>query len=355
MANCHKLFQHYNSAIRLTDDKRVTLMAVRDSLRKRMHSNYLMIPEDERDHIALDFQTQGSFVMDTIIKPLNDDFDLDDGVYFQGGVSKENRPAPKIFHDWVVRSVDKDNEYEEIKDKPTCVRVQYKQGFHIDLPIYYADNFICPDLAETSKGWLLSNPVEFIAWFEEKTQSGFKKAFLYESLEYAEPYQQWITDIRKKDCQLRRLVRYMKAWADLKRSEMPCGIIMTILVANNFVVNERDDIAFRDTLVNIKHYLNDNGFICPRPTSPSGEDLFSSTSQVEKTYFMNALTNLIQSATNAINAINEKEACKEWEKHFGSRFPCHLATDAPAVVKAVPNIDALKRTVETNRPWLPKN
>ena len=45
MANCHKLFQHYNSAIRLTDDKRITLIAVRDSLRKRMHSNYLMIPK----------------------------------------------------------------------------------------------------------------------------------------------------------------------------------------------------------------------------------------------------------------------------------------------------------------------
>ena len=147
----------------------------------------------------------------------------------------------------------------------------------------------------------------------------------------------------------------MKAWADLKRKEMPCGIIMTILVANNFTTDERDDIAFRDTLINVRNYLNKNGFTCPRPTSPTGEDLFASTSEADKTYFMNALSSLIQSATNATKAINEKEACKEWEKHFGSRFPCHLATDTPTVVKAAPNIEALKRTVETNRPWLPKN
>jgi len=355
MANCHQLFKHYNNAIRLTDEKRATLIQVRDSLRKRMQTNYLLIPAADRKQIEMYFQSQGSFVMDTIIKPDKDDFDLDDGVYFQGGLSVDERPLPQVFHDWVIRAVDKDNDYEQVKDKPTCVRVQYKLGFHIDIPIYYADNFDSPDLAETNKGWLLSNPVEFIAWFEEKTKSGFQKAFIYEALKYAEPYEKWLTDVRKTDCQLRRLVRYMKAWADLKRSEMPCGIIMTILVANNFVVNDSDDIALRDTLVNIKSYLLANGFQCPRPTSPVGEDLFASTSQKDKEYFMNALNGLIISANNAINAFNEKDACKEWEKNFGSRFPCHLAEETSSSVKKEPNLDSLRRTASASTPWSPKN
>lgn len=355
MANCHQLFQHYNNAIKLTDAKRATLLQVRDSLRKRMQTNYLLIPIADRKQIEMYFQSQGSFVMDTIIKPDKDDFDLDDGVYFQGSLSENERPKPQIFHDWVIRAVDKDNEYEQIKDKPTCVRVQYKLGFHIDIPIYYASNFDSPDLAETNKGWLLSNPVEFIAWFEEKTKSGFEKAFLYESLKYAEPFEKWLSDMRKKDCQLRRLVRYMKAWADLKKSEMPCGIVMTILVANNFAVDSSDDIALRDTLVNIKNYLLSNGFQCPRPTSPLGEDLFTSTSQKDKDYFMNALNSLILSANNAANATNEKDACKEWEKHFGSRFPCHLAKETPSVVTREPNLESLKRTAAASTPWSPKN
>lgn len=355
MANCHQLFQHYNNAIKLTDAKRVTLLQVRDSLRKRMKSNYLQIPVEDRKQIEIYFQSQGSFVMDTIIKPNKADFDLDDGVYFQGSLDESERPEPQIFHDWIIRAIDKDNEYERVEDKPTCVRVQYKHGFHIDIPIYYASSFDSPDLAETNKGWILSNPVEFIAWFEEKAQSGFQKAFLYESLKYAEPYEKWLSDMRKKDCQLRRLVRYMKAWADLKRSEMPCGIIMTILVANNFVINDSDDIAMRNTLVNIKNYLLENNFKCPRPTSPVGEDLFESTNQKDKDYFMNALNGLIFSANKAIDASNEKDACFEWEKHFGSRFPCHLAKGTPPVVKNEPSLESLRRTAAVSTPWSPKS
>jgi len=355
MANCHQLFMHYNGAIKLTDEKRDALIQFRDSLRVRMAANYKLIPPEERRQLEIYFQSQGSFVMDTIIKPIIEDFDLDDGVYFQGNQSQNERPVPQIFHNWVIRAVDKNNDYEEVKDKPTCVRVQYKMGFHIDIPIYYAANIDSPDLAETVRGWLLSNPVEFIAWFEEKTKSGFQKAYIYESLKYAEPYSKWLTDIRKKDCQLRRLVRYMKAWADMKKKEMPCGIIMTILVANNFAVDDRDDIALLETLINIRNYLNGNGFKCPRPTSPVGEDLFASTSETDKQYFKNALNALIISANNAVNNTNEKEACKEWEKHLGSRFPCHLATDNTLPpVKREPNLDALKSTV-VHKPWLPKN
>jgi hypothetical protein len=351
MANCHEFFQHFNREIKLSDTDRTKLLLNRDSLRERMKINFNKIPAEQRRYLELYFQTQGSFVMDTIIKPKTDDFDLDDGVYFQGKQSRDERPKPQVFHDWVVNAVDKHNDYEKVTDKPTCVRVKYKNGFHIDIPIYYAEGFDSPDLAETVKNWTLSNPVEFIAWFEEKTKSGFDKAFIYESLQFAERYDKWLTDIRKADCQLRRLVRYMKAWSDLKQSEMPCGIIMTILVAENFAVNQRDDIAFRDTLISVRNYLNRNGFKCPRPTSPVGEDLFASASEADKEYFRKALNALIKSANKAIDADNEKDASEEWEKHFGIRFPCHLAQDTlkPIVTKQ-PNLDALKSTV-VHKPW----
>lgn len=353
MANCHELFQQYNNKIKLPDDKRSVLIIVRESLRKRMKLNFQNIPSLERRSLGLDFQSQGSFVMDTIIRPLNDDYDLDDGVYFHDGISKSERPSPKVFHEWVIRSVNTDNEYEKVTDKPTCVRVQYKQGFHIDLPIYYADNYDSPDLAHTIRGWILSNPIEFIAWFEEKTKSGFEKKFIYESLKYAEPFQKWLTDIRKQDCQLRRLVRYLKAWADLKRNEMPAGIVMSILVANNYAISDRDDVALRNTLNNIKIYLVNNGIRCPRPTTPVGEDLFAASSEAEKKYFMNALTGFLNSANSAIETTNEQEARKEWGNHLGDRF---LSTTHPSfIIKNSPNLEALKRTAAISTPWAPKN
>jgi len=352
MANCHELFHQYNQKIKLSDEKRAVLITVRESLRRRMNLNFKSIPTLERRNLGLDFQTQGSFVMDTIIRPLNDDYDLDDGVYFHDGISKSERPIPKVFHNWVLRSVNTDNEYEKVTDKPTCVRVRYKQGFHIDLPIYYADDYDSPDLAHTQKGWILSNPIEFIAWFEDKTQSGFEKRFINEALKYAEPFERWLTDIRKQDCQLRRLVRYMKAWADLKRSEMPAGIIMTILVANNYAINDRDDVTLRNTLINIRRYLLSNGIKCPRPTTPSGEDLFATTSEAEKKYFMNALDGFINSANTAIETINEQVARQEWGKHLGNRFLSNGTQSYPT--KNDPNLDALKRTAVISTPWSPK-
>lgn len=334
MANSHQLFQIYNSSIKLPDSDREKLKLARNSLRERMKLAYFNLPEDDKKTHSIEFQSQGSFVMDTIIRPHESDFDLDDGVYFQGNLTEEQRSDTQIFHDIIIKAIDKNNGIEEIVDKPTCVRVKYDReyegrnlGFHIDLPIYYAENLETPELAHTKDGWVESSPVEFIAWFEEKTESGFQKAFLFESLKYAEPYEKWLSDIRKKDCQLRRIVRYLKSWADLKRKEMPCGIIMSILAANNYIENERDDIALRDTLVAINNDLEENEFTCYRPTPKLGEDLFAGTSQTDKDYFKRALESFITSANQALNNPNSKEACLKWQKHLGDRFPCHLAKD----------------------------
>ncbi len=334
MANTHHLFQHYNTAIKLPENQRTELREARDSLRTRMKAAYEGLPEYEKRTHTIEFQSQGSFVMDTIIRPHEGDYDLDDGVYFQGDLSRDERSNTQVFHDLIIKAIDKGSEIEDIKDKSTCVRVKYFKshrnrnlGFHIDLPIYYAENWDTPELAHTEQGWVESSPVEFIAWFEKKAESGFQKAFLNESLKYAEPYRKWLDDIRKKDCQLRRIVRYLKSWGDLKRSEMPCGIIMSILAGNNHVLNERDDISLKNTLIAINDDLERNNFTCYRPTPKRGEDLFANTSIKKKEYFKKALEAFVQSAIQAVNNPNIKESCLKWQRHLGERFPCHIAKD----------------------------
>ncbi|KAB1064089.1 cyclic GMP-AMP synthase DncV-like nucleotidyltransferase [Salibacter halophilus] len=327
MANCNELFKHYNSTIKLSDDKRELLRQVRDNLRDRMKRRFVDLPEDEIGNHKLEFQSQGSFVMDTIITPKDDDFDLDDGVYFVGKLKKEERATIDTFHKWVAFSVGESEKYGTVSDKDTCVRVIYKkEKFHIDLPIYYADNDEAADLAHKKKGWILSNPVEFIAWFEEKIESGFQKSYILESKMYSE-YERWLTDIRKNDVQLRRIVRYLKGWGDHLRGEMPPGIIMTILAAENYVANERDDISLRDTLQRIQQYLSNNECKCPRPTTPKDEDLFIDYSNSNKNYFLERLESFINSANQAIANNNQKDACLKWQKHLGDRFPCSLAKD----------------------------
>lgn len=324
MANCDELFQLYNRRIKLSDEKREILRQVRDSLRLKMNTKFKELSIKE----YLEFHSQGSFVMDTIIAPKDDDFDLDDGVYFIGGRSPSERPPVKVFHDAVVYAVGEDENYAHVTDKDTCVRVRYaKEKFHIDLPIYYADSVYNPNLAHLSEGWVLSNPIEFIDWFESKIESGFQKGYILESRMYDE-YSKWLDDIRKKDAQLRRIVRYLKGWADELRGEMPPGIIMTILAARNYAPSYRDDISLCGTLKAIDSYLKKNECKCPRPTTPIGEDLFASYTPTRKQYFLDRLATFVRSAEQAIESDNQKESCLKWQRHLGSRFSCSTATDS---------------------------
>ncbi len=96
-----------------------------------------------------EFKAQGSFVMDTIVNPIDEDFDLDDGVYFIGDLAPHERPEPTAFHQAIYDAVK--DQTNEVYDKDTCVRVRYTKGYHIDLPIYYR-SYIHPELAHKSDG-----------------------------------------------------------------------------------------------------------------------------------------------------------------------------------------------------------
>lgn len=346
MANLHNVFGEYNKIIRLSESKRNELILVRDNLRKRIETQNQEYSSEANIHDELLFQSQGSFVMDTIITPVHDDYDLDDGIYFIGSLAKNLRPEPAAFHKMIIAAIGSNyDDVEKVIDKSTCVRVLYKSGFHIDLPIYYSNNIKCPDLADKVKGWILSNPVEFIAWFEEKAGSGFQKAFLYESALF-DKYENWLTDIRKKDVQLRRIVRYFKIWGDLRREEMPCGLIMSILAANNFYEHERDDISLKETLVLIHASLR-KSFRCERPTTPVGEDLFASYKN--KDAFMHYLGQFIENAKQALLENDTQKACKHWQKSLGDRFPCKaLASIASSNNSATSGLVA---GASSSRPW----
>src|ERR1051326_4278994 len=105
MANLSKVFNEYNQIIRLSDPKRNELIIVRNNLRMRIQSRHEQFAGIIKPYDNLEFQSQGSFVMDTIIRPLHDNYDLDDGVYFIGKLSREKRPDPETFHKVIVDAI----------------------------------------------------------------------------------------------------------------------------------------------------------------------------------------------------------------------------------------------------------
>ncbi len=314
MANCHTLFIDFDECVTLTDTRKKSLKRSRKSIRDRIR-NYFK--EKKPNETIPKFYSQGSFEMNIGVNPIGRKkivdgvektlfkYDVDDGAYF---IDKEDRRRKiQAYHDWIYEAVDGYTDEDPI-DKNTCVRVLFHDGHNIDLPIYFMDKEevdAIPELAHKIDGWVESDPRAFVKWFNGKA---------------------------KENPQLCRIVRYLKAWCDYQNFEegfnkMPSGLVMTIWAANNAVfTSDRDDITLRDTLQAIKNKVDvDATYKCERPTVKKGEDLLKNYSY--KAFFKDQLGEFLKSAQQACNESNQKEACYKWQKHLGSRFPCHLAED----------------------------
>jgi len=302
MANLHKEYFQFKRNIEIPQKDIDTLFTNRNVLREKIRKYFR---EEKKDELQPKFTGQGSKYMGTLNKPIPVEgengkaiykYDLDDGIYFLENEGEDNRRAIDTWHNWVYNAVE-DHTDTPPQKKKSCIRVLYADGHHIDLPIYYKDGDV-PELAHKGKGWIDSDPKEFIDWFKEQT---------------------------KGKMQLVRIVRYLKAWKNYKEINnsnliFPSGFSLTILAVNNYCSDDRDDIAFRDTIKKIKDAL-DIKFECLRPTTPKNEDVFADFSETRKTNFLNALDSFIKDCDKAIDEKNFKNASEALRKHFGDRFP----------------------------------
>ncbi|HEY8361520.1 MAG TPA: CBASS cGAMP synthase [Tissierellaceae bacterium] len=289
MANLNSLFLTFNENITLSATKEENLKTGRNALREKIKKNF-----QENGRNTPKFCWQGSFAMRTIINPLGDnEYDIDDGVYLQGYSDKDKSewPATTTVHNWILNAVDGHTDTPPV-NKNTCVRVIYANNYHIDLPAYIIKDDVAY-LAHKKDGWVESDPKAFTDWFVGKVQDNGE--------------------------QLRRLVKYMKAWKDYKDVDLK-GIAITILVSNNFYsYDNRDDKSLLGTVTNIIDTLEEK-FECIKPVKPN-EDLFKDFSESKKENIFNALKRLKDSLDEAINEEDEEKASEVLREQFGDRFP----------------------------------
>jgi len=310
MANNHEQFTDFDGVIILTDSRTKSLKKSRKKLRDRIRDDF---KENHKDDIQPKFWSQGSFQMGTAVNPIGrvvkEDgkdvtiykYDVDDGIYFVGELSE--RKSVTTYHNWIYDAVDGHTGKSPI-DKNTCVRSVFYDGHHIDQPIYFEVEGNIPQLAHKAKDWIDSDPREFTNWFEEAA---------------------------KDKPQLKRLVRYFKAWCDYQNfknagKKMPSGMVMTIWVIENVSYNDRDDVAMKDTLANLKNTIDAQvKLTCKRPTVPTDENLMEDYKCAD--FFKERLSAFVNSAKQAVNETNQKTACGKWQLHFGDRFSCANAKD----------------------------
>ena len=293
MANLHKELGTFHDRIALTSGKKESLRKARNAIRDRIRKYF-------RDILKLavpKFHGQGSYAMGTTVNPLDSEFDVDDGVYLQHLDENDDSkwPTPETVHRWLVQATEGHTNEKPI-DKRTCVRVQYASQYHVDLPSYAKlnDDYMLAEKGE--KGWHGSNPMALTLWF--------------------------IKCVKAHGEQLRRVVRCLKAWADFqsgRRGKMPSGLILTVLAAQNFRADERDDVSLTYTAMAISNAVNP--VFCVYNPVDSEEELTARLTDEQKVRFQEAISDLASDAVEAIETDDIEEASRLWRRQLGDRFP----------------------------------
>lgn len=302
MAVLHKEFTKFNIEIKLTSSRKERLKTSRKDIKTKIRKWF---KDNKPDELQPKFHGQGSFEMNTSVNPIPEKdgdstflkYDLDFGIYFIEKEDEDNKQSIDTWHNWVYNAVEDHTNKKPIR-KMTCIRVIFSDGHHIDLPIYYKLEDVI-ELAHRSKDWIHSDPKEFYEWFNNL-----------------------------KNAQLERIVKYLKAWKNYRELnntnlELPSGFELTILATNNYVEDDNDDKAFRETVREIKTELNKTGgFKCLRPTTPKDEDVFADYSTTKKNNFLSNLNSLLNDLDRTKDEKNFKKASEILRNNqFGERFP----------------------------------
>ena len=286
----HDNYRKFNASITLSSDKKGKLKRSRNAVRYDIRTYFRESLNDK----APRFHQQGSIAMGTTVNPLNGDYDIDDGVYLQNlAEHKADWPSVDKVRGWLIEAT-KDRTSEPPQNKRNCVRVRYKDGYHVDLPSYgEEDSKYYLSQKTPAPEWVLSDPKEFTDWFLNK--------------------------IGIHGEQLRSCVKYLKAWADFKSIEFP-GIAVTILAAEEFSGNiDRDDLAMKNTVRNILIRLKCSRIIS-KPVFPY-DDVLSSMSDPQIETLLEYLETLLAKLNEAYEEEDEEDAARILQRQYGDRFP----------------------------------
>jgi hypothetical protein len=293
MAELRKEFNDFHDRIVLGNGQKESLRKSRNAIRDRIRKYFKEIFKVTSPR----FYMQGSFAMGTTVNPLDGEFDIDDGVYLQHLDENDNSnwPVPDTVHQWIVKATDGHTK-EKPMDKRTCVRIRYAGQYHVDLPIYakYLDEQRLAEKGEN--GWHQSDSKALTDWF--------------------------INQVNNKGEQLRRTVRFIKAWADFqsgRRGKMPSGLILTVLAVENFRLDEKDDISLSKTLAAISNVVK-SLFIVFNPIDGT-EELTARLTDMQKERFQQAIADFSSDALKAVDTDDCEYASKLWRLQFGDRFP----------------------------------
>lgn len=330
MANVQVQFEQFQKQIRTYYQINETLRDKKDIIVRRVNKH---LEKHKRPQCA-EF-IQGSYKMKVGICAVGGlEYDIDVGLRFS---FDESKYTPATVRSWVFEAVD--GHTEVVEEKPSCIRVTYADGYHVDLVAYaWFDDQASQEqyrLAHESKGWRPANPPALVQHVRNarKPFAGTK-------------------DIVTQTDQFRRVVRYLKRWNDrgmpFESKDKPSGIGLVLLTEQHLKSPKTtwdgmsDDRAALEQVAQAAEYTV--GRISITKPTPEYEDLFGSISESGMSDLKKRFGELRRALVDAKNASDVQTACKRLQEVLGTDFPCPDSdggkkqearkTTAPAVISS---------------------
>jgi cyclic GMP-AMP synthase DncV-like protein len=329
MANVQSQFDEFHNRIKLGRfDENQTLRDKRNIIRRKLEENLPKVFEKYGELCpTFRFRDQGSYEMGTGIKPLDGDFDIDQGLYFV--VSTKTYSDPVVLKERVYEALEGHTKRVEIR-RP-CVTVFYQREgesiYHVDIAVY-SDASANPD----GKSYLA------------KGKKNSDTAYRIWEVSNPQALSDTIFDRFKENdrAQFRRVVRYLKRWRDVNFPSnghaAPLGIGMTVATYDHLqptytdvVAGTPDDLSalrtVTDALLNrfMSKWDDANGQWARRltvilPVEP-WSDLFAQVTNSQMSQLEERLKELAAALKEAAADADPHEACQTLQTVFGKDFP----------------------------------
>jgi hypothetical protein len=302
--NSRDIIAYHDDRVTLSQAERTAMRDRRDSNRDRLKSRL----SESGKPLPTEFIKQGSYAMKTMTQDPDNDYDIDDGVYFTRDALKDAQGvdmAPQAARQMVCDAL-QDSRFERAPEvKKSCVRILYRAGYHVDMPVYRVISTAVGDTYELACGdeWVASRAADVEEWFDAENQRQSPDT----------------TNGR----QMRRITRLIKKFARSRnawKADVAAGFTITKLVQEHYCANiNREDTALRDTMRAIHSRLRWNLQV-QHPVTPGA--LLTDSVNDAKTAF---LRDRLKEALDVLSTVDRsdctsKEAADAWDRVFDTTF-----------------------------------
>jgi hypothetical protein len=301
--------------------------ANRKRLKKRLKEKNRALPEE--------FIKQGSYAMLAMVQDDDNDYDIDDGVYFAEEDLKDekgNPLSPSATREMVCDALQDSRFKKQPKVLKNCVRIYYDEGYRVDMPVYRIRKSDGEYELASGDEWRVSRAADVEKWFYDANEAKSPDT------ENGRQFRRVVRDIKK-------FARSRGQWKD----QIASGFTITKLIEECFVADEhREDVALRETMRSVHDRLKRNLEVW-HPTT-AGERL--ATADDPKATF---LRDKLSIALEDLKILDDPEctatqARKAWDKVFNTDFFSSRKVKEAAAVSGVTILSNLLSRQDNPRP-----